>query len=391
MAMSDYLCFHAGGSDGTITLKQNGTVSWTGSYSTDKTNWTDYTLGTVLTIPINSNVYFKGTLSGNQTSSNYLQFVMTGAWIGTSGNVMSLYFQNDFYFRTTLPSNGYTFYKLFYNCTCLYCYVDKYENYLLELPATTLADYCYAYMFDGCTSLYTAPKLPATTLGWYCYNYMFSGCTDLMECPELPATTLANSCYHSMFRGCTNLTRPIELPATTLPSRCYYRMFYNCTNIYLYEEMTGEASNPYRIPTTGEAQMDGSMSIIEMFYGTSGKVSTPRPDTTYYFYDSRAPRVVNKIKYGTTTLIDLTSDTAYKWNVRSGVTFHDSAGHLTIGTATGGASTVLSGTPGINKVIYNGETLIDLTADTITPGDVEEGYTFHACDGNQYTGTYVKS
>jgi hypothetical protein len=45
-------------------------------------------------------------------------------------------------------------------------------------------------MFDGCTSLTTAPALPATTLAANCYSYMFYGCTSLTSAPALPATTL---------------------------------------------------------------------------------------------------------------------------------------------------------------------------------------------------------
>lgn len=74
-----------------------------------------------------------------------------------------------------------------------------------ELPATTLARWCYADMFTGCTNLTTAPVLPATTLAWSCYQTMFSGCTNLTTAPELPATPLVEYCYSSMFNGCTNL------------------------------------------------------------------------------------------------------------------------------------------------------------------------------------------
>jgi hypothetical protein len=34
-------------------------------------------------------------------------------------------------------------------------------------------------MFYGCTSLASVPALPATTLAEYCYAYMFKGCTSL--------------------------------------------------------------------------------------------------------------------------------------------------------------------------------------------------------------------
>ena len=60
-------------------------------------------------------------------------------------------------------------------------------------------------MFRGCTSLTSAPELPATTLAFYCYGYMFFGCTSLTSAPELPATTLTYSCYSSMFYGCSLL------------------------------------------------------------------------------------------------------------------------------------------------------------------------------------------
>ena len=40
------------------------------------------------------------------------------------------------------------------------------------------------------------------------------------------------------------------------------------------------------------------------------------------------------------------------------------------------------------RVILNGQTLIDLTLDTVTPEDVVQGKTFHGRDGEIYTGTY---
>jgi hypothetical protein len=77
-------------------------------------------------------------------------------------------------------------------------------------------------MFLNCTSLTTAPELPATTLAEICYYYMFQGCTSLTTAPELPATTLANQCYESMFSGCTNLNY-IKAMFITTPSKTYTR------------------------------------------------------------------------------------------------------------------------------------------------------------------------
>ena len=96
-----------------------------------------------------------------------------------------------------------------------------------KLPATTLAERCYAYMFSGCTFLTTAPELPATTLAERCYQGMFSDCTNLAGAPGLPATTLAEDCYLHMFDGCTNLNY-IKMLATDISADyCLYEWVRN--------------------------------------------------------------------------------------------------------------------------------------------------------------------
>ena len=116
------------------------------------------------------------------------------------------------------------YYFMFYDCSALTTAPE-------ELPAKELANACYNGMFCRCTSLTSAPQLPATELANSCYWRMFDGCTLLASPPELPATTLAYSCYYMMFRDCTSLTKAPELPAQTLESNCYYHIFERCTKI----------------------------------------------------------------------------------------------------------------------------------------------------------------
>ena len=62
-------------------------------------------------------------------------------------------------------------------------------------------------MFHRCgESLTQAPALPATTLAEYCYKWMFFGCTNLTQAPALIATTLADYCYYEMFWSCSKLS-----------------------------------------------------------------------------------------------------------------------------------------------------------------------------------------
>ncbi len=126
---------------------------------------------------------------------------------------------------------NYCYAKMFFGCTGL---TSLPENLL---PATKLESCCYRFMFYGCTSLTTLPEnlLPATELTYECYQHMFYGCTSLTTLPEnlLPATELTYECYQHMFYGCTSLTTLPEnlLPATELTYECYQHMFYGCTSL----------------------------------------------------------------------------------------------------------------------------------------------------------------
>ena len=120
------------------------------------------------------------------------------------------------------------------------------------------------------------------TMENYCYAYMFQGCTALTQAPLLPATTLANSCYSSMFQGCTALTQAPSLPATTLANSCYEAMFQGCTSLKLSSTKTDEYTQEYRVPFSGNGTT-ASYALTDMFTFTGGTFTeTPEINTTYY-------------------------------------------------------------------------------------------------------------
>ena len=221
----------------TFNITSAGTIVWkmfsqtsgqTISYTKDNgKTWEDITStpeGTIINVETGDKIMFKGD---NPTYGyNYGQNTFSGstAEFSVEGNIMSLIYGDNFINQTTLKS-GYTFHGLFDCCTGL----TSAEN--LILPATTLTENCYMYMFYGCSSLTTAPEIPATTLAQNCYQSMFSDCSSLTTAPELPATTLTEYCYYCMFGGCTGLAIAPELPATTLAYGCYENMFYDCTSL----------------------------------------------------------------------------------------------------------------------------------------------------------------
>jgi hypothetical protein len=146
---------------------------------------------------------FHGTNSQFATSDGkYNYFSLTGDCY-VYGNIMSLISATGYATLKRLDSGvEYTFAYLFANCTTLYNHPDK----TLILSAEGLANYCYSFMFSGCTHLTKAPELPAETLKENCYEGMFNGCTSLIASPELAAEELVSKCYSSMFNGCSSLS-----------------------------------------------------------------------------------------------------------------------------------------------------------------------------------------
>ena len=243
-----------------VSLEDYNTISLSKDiqYSVNGSDWIKLYAGNQITVNSDDIVYFKGTNTENHFTVNKA--------FNVEGNIMSLIYNDDFEGQTDLSEKNFAFRWLFEKCTTL----QNAEN--LILPATTLGNRCYQYMFSGCTGLTSIPELPATTLADYCYYGMFYGTNALPDCSNidftstevvasgglkglfagtkvtdadlekilpknnegkycLPVTTLANYCYSSMFSGCTGLTTAPELHATTLSEECYTNMFYNCSKL----------------------------------------------------------------------------------------------------------------------------------------------------------------
>ena len=191
--------------DGTIVVNIEGTLSTGMKYSVNGGTKTTITSTTNIEgLKAGDKVQFYGNGTSTQVYGNSPNVKILGSGDGFQtkayGNTMSLLDEEGFATKTDLPDATFVFSGLFSENTTL---TDASE---LLLPATTLTVGCYYGMFEGCTSLTTAPKLPATTMATGCYRGMFEGCTSLTTAPKLPATTLAKSCYYTMFFNCTSLT-----------------------------------------------------------------------------------------------------------------------------------------------------------------------------------------
>lgn len=188
-----YLTVHAGMAIGEVEMRVNGDSKW-GPNGTVILNKGDF-------------VEYRGTISRILEGSNRMGTFVISKKVDLYGDCTSI-------LKDRMLFSGSLAY-LFENTPV----VNVHSTFL---PAITLADMCYQGMFNGCTSLITAPELPATTLACMCYDNMFAGCTSLTVAPELPATTLIRECYRHMFEYCKKLNYIKMLATDISASRCLY-------------------------------------------------------------------------------------------------------------------------------------------------------------------------
>lgn len=253
-------------------------------FKKENDDWTS-TSASGINIQVNAGdrVWFRGRNESYKGVS--IQVVSGSCYL--YGNLMSLIAGDGFDDETEL-TGSYTFFELFKNNTGIYNHPTR----DIELPATTLNDWCYYSMFMDCVNLTRAPKLPAKVLAEGCYASMFAYCTSIKEfpemaatdmaylcctwmmrgsgieeAPELPAMNLAESCYEYMFMECPNLKKAMSvLPATELAPNCYFGMF----------QLSDKLENAPRLPAT-----DLTYSCYgHMFNGCKALKNAPRLPAT---------------------------------------------------------------------------------------------------------------
>ena len=140
----------------------------------------------------------------------------------------------------------------------------------------THASRCFYHMFDSCEALIKVPALGTKFTGpvtsdhtfeapEYCYAYMFYGCSNILEPAELISHKMGSYCYLAMYQNCVKLTRSANLDfpkPRTLPDAeyCYSNMFYGCssleevknlgrqTGVYLYYRTFSHCNSIRTIP-----------------------------------------------------------------------------------------------------------------------------------------------
>lgn len=178
---------------------------------------------------------------------------------------------NYFFYRNTHLRDASKLYLGNYTSLAGYCYRSMFNGCTAltaapELPATTISTYSYRSMFEGCTSLTITPAIMASSIsgaGDYCMTgmfinctglttassdiyinsvpsyglyAMFQGCTSLVTAPDILAISVGIMALSNMFRGCTSLEEPPAIRVTTISNPGYNydpfdHMFADCSSL----------------------------------------------------------------------------------------------------------------------------------------------------------------
>ena len=254
-------------------------------------------------------IRLKGFTSG-YTGSADGQFTDSTAVFNVYGNLLSLYYGDDFKYETSIPvivEHGYdsqpTLMAFFEGAK-----VVSAEN--LKFPPGPLPERgsgaIYEAMFRDCTYLTTAPKViqggVSRSVNELCRK-MFYGCTALITPPER-ITFGDNADFREMFMGCISLTTAPQFvltgesyyfqeafsdctllttaPLFTVGGANFTKTFVGCTSLVTAGGVSGKTiaakqmfSGCTSLTSVNTIQMERASDCTEMFFGCTSLVNVP--------------------------------------------------------------------------------------------------------------------
>lgn len=175
----------------TIT-KTNEASAITIYYSTDKTNW--YEFSEYTTTRYMQSVYFKGNMKDHDTNAPI--FSVSGGY-NIGGNIMSLYLGDGFY---EVRDIDFPVSLSFQNDANLIS-----NNLVINLNSVTQP--FGNDMFKNCTSLRSASVIYIKQVGDNAFKNMYVGCTSLTNGNQVVINTCGDNFAENMFSGCTLLSQ----------------------------------------------------------------------------------------------------------------------------------------------------------------------------------------
>lgn len=262
--------------DGTLVFRNKTGI--TVEYRINGGEWTTYTTtvaGTRINVSSGDVVEWRGTnasyATSHKNSGNFCTFGGTTeadflnsgstAMFNVYGNIMSLVYGDNFIGQTALTGT-YNFAAMFNRC-----YTVISAEHLI-LPAMTLTNSCYRSMFSHAHELTAMPDLPATTLADCCYAYAVEQ-TKITKSCVLPAEVIPASGYHSMFIMCSDLSEITCLATNTAATTCTQNWVSGVAEtgvFYKNPEMTGWTKNSVKGIPCGWTVGDYGFAVADYLF-----------------------------------------------------------------------------------------------------------------------------
>lgn len=249
-------------------VRRSGYVYPNMQYSLDGVNWTTYNFDTLpeVTVEVGSNIYLRGTNSGNQFNKEGDGVAISDArafsisfnkTCEAHGNVCSLFNPDPATFSaiTSIGAGGLE--QLFYGCTTLTT-PPNFGN------VTTVGKKGLNGFFVNCGSLTTAPDMSnittvdSSSMENGSLREMFTNCTSLVKGPDFSSITsigTANYAIYHTFGGCIKLEEATTPNLQDLTGKLYNWLNNagtQATGTKVVRVPTGATittDSPYGIPT----------------------------------------------------------------------------------------------------------------------------------------------
>lgn len=209
------------GSNNTATFaRANAGTPLTIQTSTDGIDWTtrgqSSNPGLSITIPANSRLYIRcNTRSWSNQDGGlwYSNDITISKNCNVGGNILSLLYGSNFNGQDEFGSYASikTFSNLFGGNTSK---IVNAKDLLLPLDTK---DNCYAFLFNGMTTLITAPVLPAAVLSTQCYLAMFQNCTNINHIKCLATDISASNCTQGWLNRVSAIGTFVKAAGVTWP------------------------------------------------------------------------------------------------------------------------------------------------------------------------------
>ena len=229
-------------SDNSFTMNTN--KLWNGTIEYNNGNgWTTWDGSEISSSNIDGRqrIYFRGSnntyiMGSNGSKAN--AWKITGSNVECNGNLWNILDYNTVK-QDKIPTHASRcFYHMFDSCEALVkvpALGTKYPRPVSNDHTFEAPEYCYAYMFYGCSNILEPAEPVSHKMGSYCYLAMYQNCVKLTRSANLnfpkPRThPEAEYCYSHMFYGCSSLEEVKNLgnePGISL----FYRTFSHCNSI----------------------------------------------------------------------------------------------------------------------------------------------------------------